>query len=193
MPLLTHLIMPINNVITQTIFMVLFTSRSLLTWGKPFNASSGISSRYLSATYSQLTISPFFCRHDTMTDYSFFTQGLDRWGKDLTLLWGHLTIYPPLQQIHIPPITQLELSSLKSLKAWGEKQKVCHDITFLLVLAAEEATRDRRNGLLTIWVNPCQARVCSMEEVVRELTAWVSSQPDWPYALVWLNKDTCHA
>ena len=31
-----------------------------------------------------------------------------------------------------------------------------------------------------------------MEEVVRELTAWVSSGPDSPYALVQLNKDTCH-
>ena len=30
-----------------------------------------------------------------------------------------------------------------------------------------------------------------MEEAVRELTAWVSSGPDWPYALVQLNEDTC--
>ena len=35
-------------------------------------------------------------------------------------------------------------------------------ITFILILAEEEATGDRRYGLLTIWVNPCQARVCSM-------------------------------
>ena len=32
-----------------------------------------------------------------------------------------------------------------------------------------------------------------MEEAVKELTAWVSSGPDWPYALVWLNEDTHHA
>ena len=51
---------------------------------------------------------------------------------------------------------------------------------------------DRRYGLPTIWVNPCQARVPSMEEVVRELTAWVSSGPDWPYALVQLHEDTSH-
>ena len=41
-------------------------------------------------------------------------------------------------------------------------------------------------------MNPCQARVHSMEEAVRELTAWVSSGPDWPYTLVQLNEDTCH-
>ena len=32
-----------------------------------------------------------------------------------------------------------------------------------------------------------------MEEAVKELTAWVSSGPDWPYALLQLNEDTCHA
>ena len=31
-----------------------------------------------------------------------------------------------------------------------------------------------------------------MKESVRELTAWVSSGPNWPYALVQLNEDTCH-
>ena len=99
---------------------------------------------------------------------------------------------PPLQQFHIPSITPAELSSLTSLKAWGEKQKICHNITFLLILAEEEATGDRKYGLSTIWVNPCQARVHSMEEVVRELTTWVSSGPDWPYTLVQLHEDTHH-
>ena len=31
-----------------------------------------------------------------------------------------------------------------------------------------------------------------MEEAVRELTVWVSSGPDWPYALVQLHEDTHH-
>ena len=32
-----------------------------------------------------------------------------------------------------------------------------------------------------------------MEKAVRNLTAWISSGPDWPYALVQLHKDTHHA
>ena len=75
----------------------------------------------------------------------------------------------------------------------GQKQRVHNNITFLLVLAEEEASGGRKYGLSTIWVNPCQARVSSMEEAVRELNAWVSSGPNWPYALVQLNEDTCHA
>ena len=127
-----------------------------------------------------------------MSDFTFFSQGLDRWGKEMALLWGSLTSCPPLQQFHIHSITPAELSSLTSLKTWEEKQKICHHIPFLLILASEEATGDRRCGLSTIWVNPCQARVHSMEEAVRELTAWVSSGPNWPYVLVQLHEDTCH-
>ena len=186
-------IMPINNINTQTMFMVLFTSGSLFTWGKPSDASSGVSPRYLSTTHSQLTISPFFYRNPFMTDCTFFSLGPDRWKKDLSPQWGHLTICPPLWQFHFPSVTNLELSSLMSLKAWGGKQEACQDITYLVVQAEEEATQERTYGLLTIWVNPCQARVHSMEEMVRELTAWVSSGPGWVYTLVWLHEDTCHA
>ena len=112
-------------------------------------------------------------------------------GDGLTL--GEPHHLPPLQQFHIPSLTPAELSSLTSLKAWGEKQKICHDIAFLLVLAEEVASGDRKYSLSTIWVNPCQARFHPMEEAVWQLTAWVSSGPDWPYALVQLHKDTCHA
>ena len=51
---------------------------------------------------------------------------------------------------------------------------------------------DRVYGLSTIWVNPYQARISTVEEVVKQLTAMVSTGPDWPYALVWLNGDVCH-
>ena len=127
-----------------------------------------------------------------MADYAFFSQGSDQWGKDLASLWGHLDICPLLQQFHITSLTQLELFSLTSLKAWGDTEKFHNDIAFLLVSAKEEATGDRMYGLSTVWVNPYQARVPTVEEAVRELTTLVSSGPDWPYALVQLNEDTCH-
>ena len=77
-------------------------------------------------------------------------------------------------------------------KAWGEVQELHHNIAFLLVLAKEEATGDRKYGLLTVWVNPSQARVPSIEEAVGKLTAWASSEPNWPYALVQLHNGTHH-
>ena len=75
----------------------------------------------------------------------------------------------------------------------GEGQKFHHDITFLLVLAEEEVTGARVYGLSTIWVNPSQARVPFMEEVVGKLTTCAFNGPNWPYALVWLHEDTNHA
>ena len=74
----------------------------------------------------------------------------------------------------------------------GDKEKSHDDIAFLLISAEEEATDNRKNGLSTIWVKHHQARVPSVEEVVKELTTWVSRGPNWPYALVQLNEDTCH-
>ena len=99
----------------------------------------------------------------------------------MTLMWGDINICSLLQCFQIPSISPAELSSLNSLKAWGERQKFYHDITFLLVLTEEEAAGDN------------QARVHSMEEVVGRLTAWASSGPNWPYALVQLHEGTCHA
>ena len=39
---------------------------------------------------------------------------------------------------------------------------------------------------------PLSAKVSTVEEAVRELAALASSGPEWPYALVELNEDTCH-
>ena len=139
---LTCLVIPINNIITPN---NLHGSIHI-----QVTSHLGETLRHLIQYLPQV----FVCYH-MMMYYAFFSLGSDRWGKDLAPLWGHLTICPPLQQFQLPSITQLELSSMMSLKAWGEKQKVHHNITYLLVLAKEEVTRDRRYGLLTIWVNPC--------------------------------------
>ena len=63
---------------------------------------------------------------------------------------------------------------------------------FSLGTGRGKATGARIYGLLTVWVNPSQARVPSMGEVVGKLTACTFSGPNWPYTLVQLHKDTCH-
>ena len=71
-------------------------------------------------------------------------------------------------------------------------EESCSDIAFLLVSTEEGAVGDRMYGLSMVWVNPHQARVPTVEDGVKQLTALVSSGPNWPYTLVWLNGDTCH-
>ena len=51
---------------------------------------------------------------------------------------------------------------------------------------------NRVYSLSMVWVNPYQAWVSTMEEAVKQLTTQVFTGPDWPYALVHLNGDTCH-
>ena len=58
-----------------------------------------------------------------MAEYAFFLQKVDWWSKDMALLWGDISIYPPLHWSQPPCHSQAELSSLNGLKAWGEGQK----------------------------------------------------------------------
>ena len=87
--------MSVDNINTQTRFMVLFTSGSLLTWGKPLDASSGVSPKYLSTIYSQLTISPFLLQTSYNDRVHFlFTRGRQmEKGKELNV--GEYQHLPP--------------------------------------------------------------------------------------------------
>ena len=128
-----------------------------------------------------------------MSDFEFSSKDSSQWGKTFASIWGHLDICPLLNQFHLAFITYSEHSSLTSMRAWGDAEKFHGNITYLLVSTKDGAMSDRVYGLSTVWVNPCQARVSTVEEAVRQLTALVSSGPNWPYTLVWLNGDTCHA
>ena len=121
----------------------------------------------------------------------FFSKGPSQWGEAFRSLWGHHDLCPLLNQFHVASITHSELSSLTSLKAWGDAEKFCSDVAFLLVLTEEGEVGDRAYGLSTIWVNSYQARVSTMEEVVKQQTALISTRPDWPYTLVF-NGNACH-
>ena len=79
-----------------------------------------------------------------MAEYAFFLQKADQWRKEMALLWGDISICPPLHQFQ--PLCHSQ-ASLNGLKAWGEGQKLHHDITFLLVLVEEEVTGARMGAM----------------------------------------------
>ena len=76
-------IMSIDNINTKTIFMVLFTSGSLLTWGKPLDASSGISPQVFVYHLLSINCIPFLLQtshHDIMpSSLKGQTGGGRRW------------------------------------------------------------------------------------------------------------------
>ena len=114
-------------------------------------------------------------------------------GDALQSIWGHHDICPLLVSFHTTPITQSELSSLTSLKAWGEAERFKSEVAFLLILTKGPMEGNKVFGLDTIWVHPFQARTPSMGEAVKLLTPLPSTGSDCPYALVQFNGDTHHA
>ena len=127
-----------------------------------------------------------------MTEYAFFAEKADRWEKDMASLWGNLNICPHLYKLELPCHFQAELFYICSLKVWGNAQKPCCDIAYLLVWL-DNARKDRQYGISLVWVNPNQVRAANMEEAVKKLTACPSSRTDWPYTLAQLFEGPCHA
>ena len=57
-----------------------------------------------------------------MSNYKFFSKD-PSWGEAFQSLWGCHDICSLLDQFYVTSITQSELSSLTSLKAWGDLEK----------------------------------------------------------------------
>ena len=113
-------------------------------------------------------------------------------GGALQSIWGHHDICPLLRSFHTTSITQSELSSLPSLKAWGDPERFKSEVVFLLISTRGHTEGDKGFGLAMIWVHPYQARVPTMGEAVKLLTPLPSTGSDCPYALVWFNGDAHH-
>ena len=127
-----------------------------------------------------------------MSEYEFFSQDPAQWEDALQSIWGHHDICPLLRSFHTTSITQLELSSLTSLKALGDLERFKSEVTFLLILTRGCTVGDKVFGLTTIWVHPFQARAPTIEEVVKLLTPLLPTGSDCPFALVQFNGDACH-
>ena len=126
-----------------------------------------------------------------MTEFTFFAEKADRWGKDMASLWGNLNICPCLYQLELPCHSQVELFSISSLKVWGNVQKPHRDVAYLLV-QVKNTIKDRQYGISLVLVDPNQGRAATMEEAVEKLTTCTSSGTDWPYALAQLYRDPHH-
>ena len=110
--------MSIIKVKTQTKFMVLFTSRSSLTWWNlqvPCMASPpGI---HLLSTLNNRYFTLY--RDSTMTKFAFLDGKEERWGKKMRAIWGDLSICPCLDSLELPCHTLGELQSISQPKICG--------------------------------------------------------------------------
>ena len=87
---------------------------------------------------------------------------------------------------------QPELSSLTGLLAWGDPERFCSDVAFLLILPKEGIAEERVYGLAMVWVHPYQVRVSTIDDMTRKLFLPSSPRPNWPYMFVGFNRDAHH-
>ena len=132
------------------------------------------------------------CRYNSSWANIHFSLRTLYGGGAFQSIWGCHDICLILGCFHTASITQSELSSLTSFKAWGDLEMFKNEFAFLLILTGGCTEGDRVFGLSTMWIYPYQARAPSMEEAVKELTLLPSTGSDCPYALVWLKGDTHH-
>ena len=170
--------------------MVLFTSRSSLTWGnlQALHLASPPGIYLLSTPNNQLS---HLYRDYMITEFSFFAGKEDRWGNDMMALWGNLNICPHLNYLKLPYHTSGELLSISCLKIWGDIQEPCNDMAYLLVCTGDTLEAEYYSMAL-VWVSPHQVWVSTMEEAVGTLSACISSGPDWLYVLAQLYKGSNH-
>ena len=103
---------------------------------------------------------------------------------------GTSTSAPPLPA-RAPSHSQAELFSISSLKVWGNVQKPCYDIAYLLVWVIN-TMKDGHYGISLAWVNPNQVRASAIRGS-QKVTACPSSGTDWPYTLAQLYEGPHYA
>ena len=114
-----------------------------------------------------------------MTEFNFFFNRAERWTKDLSNLWGNISICPCPDLLELPCHSPTDLISVSGFKVWGNIQNPHHDLAYLLV-CIDDTKEEIQYGMSLVWVSPHQARTSIMEEVVEKLAACTSNSSDWP-------------
>ena len=104
---------------------------------------------------------------------------------------GNLNICPCLNYLELPYHTPGELLSISHLKIWGDTQEPHNDMAHLLVHTGD-ALEAQNYGMALVWISPHQVWASTMEEAVGTLSTYISSGPNWPYALAQLYEGSNH-
>ena len=119
-----------------------------------------------------------------MSNYAFFSKDSGCWGECYQSLQGCHDICLLLEQFHVTHMTQSELASLTHLKVWVIlKYSTATSPFYLYYLKRAWWERECMASSL-MWVHPYQARVSTIDEVVKQLTQLAPTGPNCPYALV---------
>ena len=182
-------IMSIDDVNTQTIFMVLFTSRSLLIWGKPLRCLIWHLPRVF--VYHLLSINgiPFLLQTSYHDRLCLLFSRVGQMGEGDGLTVGRASPSAPITVPHTLPNSSRAVLPYQPQGLGRETEDLpWHHLPVSTSWGASYWGQE-------IWSfdhmgEPLSDQGLLHGGTVRELTAWVSSVPNWPFALVQLHKDT---
>ena len=122
-----------------------------------------------------------------MTEYAFFARKAERWGKDMMSLGEVSTSELPGTPMSFIWGTTFH----QQPKNLGDIQEPHNDMAYLLVHTGD-VLEAWNYGISLVWISPTQVQVSTMEEAVGTLSAYISSGPNWPYALGQLYEGSSH-
>ena len=170
--------------------MVLFTSRSSLTW------------RNLQALC--LASPPGIYPLSTLNNwFVMFLQRLhDDWicilcqkgrevGEGYDVSMGKSQHLPPPELPGTPMSYLWGTTFHQQPKNLGDTQEPCNDMAYLLICTAD-ALEAQNYGISLVWISPTQVRASTMEEGSRDIVCLHLQWPNWPYALAQLYEGSSH-
>ena len=170
--------------------MVLFTSRSSLTWGNlhalHLASPPGI---YPLSTLNNRLLTSFQRLYDD--PICILCQQGRKVGEGYDASMGK-SQYLPLPELPRTSVSYLWGTTFhQQPKNLGDAQEPCNDMAYLLV-CAKDALEAQNYGMSLVWISLHQVRVSTMEEAVGTLSTYISSGPDWLYALTQLYQGSSH-
>ena len=109
----------------------------------------------------------------------------------LSIILGLSQHLPPPEVIPSHPSDSARALFSYLLWAWGDIERFCSDVAFVLILPEEAIAEEQVYRLVVVWVQPYQAHLPTLDEAARKLSLFFSIT-NWSYAFVKFNGDAHH-
>ena len=89
-----------------------------------------------------------------MSEFSLLCADSALWDPTTSAMWGSLNFCPKVTQFQVCTITQGQLTALSWVGAWGDMEKPCQDMAFLLIAPILAIRSKLVFGLTAVWMHP---------------------------------------
>ena len=128
-----------------------------------------------------------------MSEFSLLCADAMLWDPTTRATWGLLDFCPVVMWFQVCTIMQGQLTTLSQVGAWGDVEKPCQDMAFLLIMHSLAIRCKQIFGLTAVWMHPCQVCIPTLVEVAQKLLLLADECTNWPYGYARMNDAVAHA